>query len=163
MTNEALYKKTMNMPSRQVKGTTEPTDQTYGIREFGLCDINGVEIVFGQDIDKWVDESTAHRRTHETSHWHRRHLLQGQRRSSTAGLVQAAPGNRCPSLGRSCLHVDRRRGQAGCRHNGLVHRSARRRSVCSERCALHGQLPSGRPPCPGQGLEGRRLSCARED
>lgn len=28
-----------------------PTDQPYGIREFGVCDINGVGIVFGQDID----------------------------------------------------------------------------------------------------------------
>jgi len=30
---------------------TEPTNQPYGIREFGLRDINGVRIVFGQDID----------------------------------------------------------------------------------------------------------------
>jgi len=29
----------------------EPTDQPYGIREFGLSDVNGVGIVFGQDID----------------------------------------------------------------------------------------------------------------
>ncbi len=29
----------------------EPTDQPYGIREFGLRDINGVGIVFGQDIE----------------------------------------------------------------------------------------------------------------
>ena len=29
----------------------EPTDQSYGIREFGVRDINGVRIVFGQDID----------------------------------------------------------------------------------------------------------------
>ena len=28
----------------------EPTDQPYGIREFGVRDINGVGIVFGQDI-----------------------------------------------------------------------------------------------------------------
>jgi predicted enzyme related to lactoylglutathione lyase len=27
-----------------------PADQPYGIREFGVRDINGVEIVFGQDI-----------------------------------------------------------------------------------------------------------------
>jgi catechol 2,3-dioxygenase-like lactoylglutathione lyase family enzyme len=26
-------------------------DEGGGIREFGLCDINGVEIVFGQDIE----------------------------------------------------------------------------------------------------------------
>ena len=30
---------------------TEPKDQPYGIREFGVQDINGVGIVFGQDID----------------------------------------------------------------------------------------------------------------
>lgn len=29
----------------------EPTDQLYGIREFGVRDINGVRIVFGQNID----------------------------------------------------------------------------------------------------------------
>jgi len=29
----------------------EPTDQPYGIRELGIRDVNGVEIVFGQDID----------------------------------------------------------------------------------------------------------------
>ena len=28
-----------------------PTDQPYGIREFGLRDVNGVAIVFGQDIE----------------------------------------------------------------------------------------------------------------
>jgi predicted enzyme related to lactoylglutathione lyase len=31
--------------------TAEPVDQPYGIREFGLKDINGVGIVFGQDVD----------------------------------------------------------------------------------------------------------------
>src|SRR4030095_10468924 len=30
----------------------EPTDQPYGIREFDARDINGVRIVFGQDIDQ---------------------------------------------------------------------------------------------------------------
>ena len=30
---------------------SEPTDQPYGIREFAIQDINGVGIVFGQDID----------------------------------------------------------------------------------------------------------------
>lgn len=30
---------------------TEPTDQPYGIREFGMRDINGVGIVFGQDVE----------------------------------------------------------------------------------------------------------------
>ncbi|HZR25336.1 MAG TPA: VOC family protein [Vicinamibacterales bacterium] len=29
----------------------EPTNQPYGLREFGLRDINGVQIVFGQDIE----------------------------------------------------------------------------------------------------------------
>jgi len=29
-----------------------PADQTYGIREFGVRDINGVGIVFGQEIDR---------------------------------------------------------------------------------------------------------------
>jgi len=31
--------------------TKAPTDESYGIREFGVRDINGVGIVFGQDID----------------------------------------------------------------------------------------------------------------
>jgi predicted enzyme related to lactoylglutathione lyase len=35
---------------RGIDVATEPTDQPYGIREFGVRDINGVEIVFGQDI-----------------------------------------------------------------------------------------------------------------
>ena len=28
-----------------------PADQPYGIREFGVRDINGVEVVFGQDLE----------------------------------------------------------------------------------------------------------------
>jgi uncharacterized glyoxalase superfamily protein PhnB len=36
---------------RGAHGATAPMDQPYGIREFGLRDINGVGIVFGQDID----------------------------------------------------------------------------------------------------------------
>jgi uncharacterized glyoxalase superfamily protein PhnB len=28
-----------------------PADRPYGIREFGLRDINGIEVVFGQDIE----------------------------------------------------------------------------------------------------------------
>jgi predicted enzyme related to lactoylglutathione lyase len=35
---------------RGIDVAAEPTDQPYGIREFGLRDINGVGIVFGQDI-----------------------------------------------------------------------------------------------------------------
>ena len=50
--------------------------------------------------------TTAHRRSHETSHWYRRHFFQGQGRSSFAGVVQAAPGSRCPTLVRSCLRLD---------------------------------------------------------
>ena len=30
---------------------SEPTDQPYGIREFGMQDLNGVGIVFGQDVE----------------------------------------------------------------------------------------------------------------
>jgi predicted enzyme related to lactoylglutathione lyase len=42
--------------SREIVGrgavvAMEPTDQPYGIRELGVRDINGVSIVFGQDID----------------------------------------------------------------------------------------------------------------
>ena len=31
--------------------TKQPTNQPYGIREFGVSDINGVNIIFGQDIE----------------------------------------------------------------------------------------------------------------
>ena len=31
---------------------SEPMDQPYGIREFGIEDLNGVRIVFGQDIEQ---------------------------------------------------------------------------------------------------------------
>ena len=31
---------------------TKPKDQSYGLREFVLSDINGVTIVFGQDIEQ---------------------------------------------------------------------------------------------------------------
>ena len=37
--------------SRGARVAAEPANQPYGIREFGVVDINGVEIVFGQDID----------------------------------------------------------------------------------------------------------------
>ena len=36
---------------RGAQVTAPPSDQSYGIREFGVRDINGVAIVFGQDID----------------------------------------------------------------------------------------------------------------
>ena len=45
---DAYYAEVVN---RGAKDAAEPANQPYGIREFGLCDINGVEIVFGQDIE----------------------------------------------------------------------------------------------------------------
>jgi len=36
---------------RGARLTTKPTDRSYGIREFGLTDVSGVSIVFGQDIE----------------------------------------------------------------------------------------------------------------
>jgi predicted enzyme related to lactoylglutathione lyase len=36
--------------ARGAEVAAEPTDQPYGIREFGVRDINGVGIVFSQDI-----------------------------------------------------------------------------------------------------------------
>jgi uncharacterized glyoxalase superfamily protein PhnB len=36
---------------RGAEVATEPKDQPYGSRELGLRDINGVGIVFGQDIE----------------------------------------------------------------------------------------------------------------
>jgi len=36
---------------RGAKVPEEPADRPYGIREFGVRDINGVGIVFGQDIE----------------------------------------------------------------------------------------------------------------
>ena len=42
---------------REVRGrgavvASEPADRPYGIREFGVQDLNGVGIVFGQDIKR---------------------------------------------------------------------------------------------------------------
>lgn len=37
--------------ARGVKVSAEPADQPYGIREFGVRDLNGMLIVFGQDIE----------------------------------------------------------------------------------------------------------------
>ena len=45
---DAFYKEII---ARGAQGAEEPADQPYGIREFGICDINGVGIVFGQDIE----------------------------------------------------------------------------------------------------------------
>jgi predicted enzyme related to lactoylglutathione lyase len=45
---DAYYKEIV---ARGAKVAAEPADQPYGIREFGLRNINGVGIVFGQDIE----------------------------------------------------------------------------------------------------------------
>jgi len=36
---------------RGARVSTKPTNQPYGIREFDLTDVNGVSIIFGQDIE----------------------------------------------------------------------------------------------------------------
>jgi len=41
---------------REVRGrgaeiTVEPEDRPYGVRDFSVCDPNGISIIFGQDID----------------------------------------------------------------------------------------------------------------
>ena len=45
---DAYYKEIVD---RGANIATEPTNQPYGIREFGVSDVNGVGIVFGQDIE----------------------------------------------------------------------------------------------------------------
>ena len=45
---DAYYKELVD---RGANVEAAPADQPYGIREFGVCDINGVGIVFGQDIE----------------------------------------------------------------------------------------------------------------
>ena len=45
---DAYYREIVD---RGAKVSTAPADQPYGTREFRMCDINGVEIVFGQDIE----------------------------------------------------------------------------------------------------------------
>ena len=44
------------------------------------------------------------RRFYEASHWHRRHLLQSQRRAGTSSLVQKTSRDRCPSMGWRGVH-----------------------------------------------------------
>ena len=44
---DAYYKEVVD---RGAEVESDPTDQPYGIREFRLRDVNGVGIVFGQDI-----------------------------------------------------------------------------------------------------------------
>jgi predicted enzyme related to lactoylglutathione lyase len=45
---DAYYKEIVE---RGAMVAREPTNQPYGIREFGVSDINGVAVVFGQDIE----------------------------------------------------------------------------------------------------------------
>lgn len=45
---DAYYREIVD---RGAKISAEPANQPYGIREFGVRDINGVGIVFGQDIE----------------------------------------------------------------------------------------------------------------
>ena len=45
---DSYYREVM---ARGAPAAAQPEDQPYGIREFGVQDINGVGIVFGQDID----------------------------------------------------------------------------------------------------------------
>ena len=45
---DAYYKEIVDRGANIAK---EPINQPYGIREFGLSDVNGVGIVFGQDIE----------------------------------------------------------------------------------------------------------------
>jgi predicted enzyme related to lactoylglutathione lyase len=46
---DAYYKEVVD---RGANVSKEPANQPYGVREFGLSDINGVGIVFGQDIEQ---------------------------------------------------------------------------------------------------------------
>ena len=45
---DAYYKEIVE---RGAELATGPADRPYGIREFGMSDINGVGLVFGQDIE----------------------------------------------------------------------------------------------------------------
>ena len=45
---DAYYREIVD---RGAKVAAEPADQPYGLREFAVRDINGVRIVFGQDIE----------------------------------------------------------------------------------------------------------------
>jgi predicted enzyme related to lactoylglutathione lyase len=45
---DAYYKE---LVERGVNVANAPTNQSYGVRDFGLSDVNGVGIVFGQDIE----------------------------------------------------------------------------------------------------------------
>ena len=54
------------------------------------------------------------------------HFLQGQGRSGTPGLVQAAPGHRRAGLGRRGVHLDGWGREPLCRNHGLVDRTGGR-------------------------------------
>ena len=45
---DAYYKEILDRGAHVEHG---PVDQPYGIREFGVSDVNGVGVVFGQDIE----------------------------------------------------------------------------------------------------------------
>ena len=45
---DAYYKEVVG---RGAAVATEPADQPYGVREFSVEDLNGVGIIFGQDIE----------------------------------------------------------------------------------------------------------------
>lgn len=45
---DAYYREIVD---RGANVSKEPANQPYGIREFGLSDVNGVGIVFGQEIE----------------------------------------------------------------------------------------------------------------
>ena len=45
---DAYYKEIVE---RGATVSAAPADQAYGIREFGVCDLNGIGIVFGQEIE----------------------------------------------------------------------------------------------------------------
>jgi predicted enzyme related to lactoylglutathione lyase len=46
---DAYYKEIVDRGARVPK---EPADQPYGIREFALSDVNGVDVVFGQELER---------------------------------------------------------------------------------------------------------------
>ena len=46
---DAFYREIVD---RGATVASPPTDRPYGIREFGVLDINGVALVFGQDIEQ---------------------------------------------------------------------------------------------------------------
>ena len=45
---DALFRE---LQDRGVQTDTQPEDQPYGLREFRMTDLNGIELIFSQDID----------------------------------------------------------------------------------------------------------------